>query len=137
MPRCPQIRLPDFGEDLDTAFFTDRFFSDYQATRQANPIGSNTPLIGGLVPRMRITSGVLLPSDTVIHLICGSKDVIHSWAIPGLGVKVDCIPGYNCHRRLLLRWRGLFWGQCMEVCGRYHHWMPLLVRVTHLDFFIL
>lgn len=71
--------------------------------------------------RLRVTKGVYLPSDTPMHGIFGSKDVIHSWAIPGLGVKIDCIPGYSSHRRLVLRWRGLFWGQCMEVCGRYHH----------------
>lgn len=53
--------------------------------------------------RLRVTKGVTLPSDTPMHVICGSKDVIHSWAIPGLNVKIDCIPGYNSHRRLLLR----------------------------------
>ena len=81
--------------------------------------------------RLRVTKGISLPSDTPMHIICGSKDVIHSWAIPGLGVKIDCIPGYNSHRRLLLRWRGAYWGQCMEVCGRYHHWMPIMVNVVH------
>jgi heme/copper-type cytochrome/quinol oxidase subunit 2 len=81
--------------------------------------------------RLRVTKGISLPSDVPMHIICGSKDVIHSWAIPGLGVKIDCIPGYNSHRRLLLRWRGAYWGQCMEVCGRYHHWMPIMVNVVH------
>jgi hypothetical protein len=81
--------------------------------------------------RLRVTKGISLPSDTPMHIVCGSKDVIHSWAIPGLGVKIDCIPGYNSHRRLLLRWRGAYWGQCMEVCGRYHHWMPIMVNVVH------
>ena len=81
--------------------------------------------------RLRVTKGITLPSDTPMHVICGSKDVIHSWAIPGLNVKIDCIPGYNSHRRLLLRWRGAYWGQCMEVCGRYHHWMPIMVNVVH------
>jgi len=53
--------------------------------------------------RLRVTKGITLPSDIPMHVICGSKDVIHSWAIPGLNVKIDCIPGYNSHRRLLLR----------------------------------
>jgi heme/copper-type cytochrome/quinol oxidase subunit 2 len=86
--------------------------------------------------RLRVTKGVTLPSDIPMHIICGSKDVIHSWAIPGLCVKIDCIPGYNSHRRLLLRWRGAYWGQCMEVCGRYHHWMPIMVNVTHPTLFL-
>jgi heme/copper-type cytochrome/quinol oxidase subunit 2 len=89
----------------------------------------------GTQRRLRVTRGLVLPADVPMHVTCGSKDVIHSWAIPGLGVKIDCIPGYNSHRRLLLRWRGAYWGQCMEVCGRYHHWMPILVRVVHKDVF--
>lgn len=90
----------------------------------------------GSMRRLRVTKGVCLPVDYPIHVICGSKDVIHSWAIPGLGVKIDCIPGYNSHRRVMFRWRGIYWGQCMEVCGRYHHWMPILIRVVHRDVFL-
>jgi heme/copper-type cytochrome/quinol oxidase subunit 2 len=90
----------------------------------------------GSVRRLRVTKGICLPSDYPIHIICGSKDVIHSWAIPGLGIKIDCIPGYNCHRRVLFRWRGVYWGQCMEVCGRYHHWMPIMVKIVHRDLFL-
>lgn len=86
--------------------------------------------------RLRVTAGIYLPADTPIHGMFGSKDVIHSWAIPGLGLKIDCIPGYSSHRRIMLRWRGVYWGQCMEVCGRYHHWMPILVRVVHRDVFL-
>jgi heme/copper-type cytochrome/quinol oxidase subunit 2 len=58
--------------------------------------------------RLRVTAGVYLPADTPIHGMFGSKDVIHSWAIPGLGLKIDCIPGYSSHRRLVLRWRGAY-----------------------------
>ena len=89
------------------------------------------------IRRLRVSKGICLPSDISIHIICASKDVIHSWAIPGLGVKIDAIPGFNSHRRALFRWRGLYWGQCMEVCGRYHHWMPILVRIIHKDLFLI
>jgi heme/copper-type cytochrome/quinol oxidase subunit 2 len=53
--------------------------------------------------RLRVTRGLCLPADVAFHAVCSSKDVIHSWAIPGLGIKIDCIPGYNSHRRVLLR----------------------------------
>ena len=88
------------------------------------------------IRRLRASKAVCLPCDVPMHIVCGSKDVIHSWAIPGLCIKIDCIPGFSSHRRLTLRWRGTFWGQCMEVCGRYHHWMPILVQVTHRDLFL-
>ena len=89
------------------------------------------------IKRLRVSKGICLPSDFSIHILCGSKDVIHSWAIPGLGIKIDCIPGFNSHRRVLFRWRGVYWGQCMEVCGRYHHWMPILIKIVHKDLFLL
>lgn len=86
------------------------------AQRAVSSPGAGTPAAGfekisssvGSIKRLRASKGVCLPSDTPIHLICGSKDVIHSWAIPGLGIKIDCIPGYNSHRRLFLRWRGVY-----------------------------
>lgn len=131
------LNIPKIGDEFDNVFFTNFKTNVLTSTRQTVNINSDFLLSGGLVHRLRITSAILLPSDYPLHLVCGSKDVIHSWAIPGLGIKIDCIPGYNCHRRLMLRWRGLFWGQCMEVCGRYHHWMPILLKVTNVDFFIL
>jgi heme/copper-type cytochrome/quinol oxidase subunit 2 len=57
----------------------------------------------GSMKRLRVTKGICLPADYPIHVICGSKDVVHSWAIPGLGIKIDCIPGYNSHRRVMFR----------------------------------
>lgn len=101
--RAGQVQLHVLCNDFDPEFFADRFGVDLTMTRSSSRSDYSISLVGGLVSRMRITSGVVLPSDTPIHLICGSKDVIHSWAIPGLSVKVDCIPGYNCHRRLLIR----------------------------------
>lgn len=129
--------IPQPLDDLDPVTTYAKWAPEVTTTRQSSPWAVDETSYKAPVRRMRVTAGVLLPSDVPIHLICGSKDVIHSWAIPGLGIKIDCIPGYNSHRRLLLRWRGLFWGQCMEVCGRYHHWMPILVRVVHVDVFCM
>lgn len=132
------IRTPSVLEDIDQKFFSCIELAEVSSSRLSINVDHRAvSTFGGLTHRMFITSGVVLPVDTAIHIICGSKDVIHSWAIPGLFIKIDCIPGYNCHRRLLIRWRGLFWGQCMEVCGRYHHWMPILIKTTHYDLFIL
>lgn len=100
--------LPSAYDDLDIDFIGIRSGSEISSTRQSARDDVEVSTVGGLVSRMRITAGVMLPSDVPIHLICGSKDVVHSWAVPSLSIKVDCIPGYNCHRRLLIRWRGLF-----------------------------
>jgi heme/copper-type cytochrome/quinol oxidase subunit 2 len=57
----------------------------------------------GSIRRLRVTKGLALPVDLPLHGVFGSKDVIHSWAVPGLGLKIDCIPGFNSHRRVSLR----------------------------------
>jgi hypothetical protein len=72
------LYLPRAFEDLDSALVDLEVSADVSTTRQSNPTSRNSSLVGGLVPRMRLTAGVVLPSDVPIHLICGSKDVIHS-----------------------------------------------------------
>jgi heme/copper-type cytochrome/quinol oxidase subunit 2 len=76
-----------------------------------------------------------MPIETRLHLLASSKDVIHSWAIPSAGIKIDCVPGYSSHRIMIFLVSGIFWGQCMEICGRFHHWMPIIVFFLKRDFF--
>ena len=78
-----------------------------------------------------------IPVGVRMHFVTTSKDIIHSWAIPSAGIKIDCIPGFCSHRIICFWSTGMFWGQCMEICGRYHHWMPILIYFLHKDIFIL
>jgi heme/copper-type cytochrome/quinol oxidase subunit 2 len=78
-----------------------------------------------------------MPIETRLHILTSSKDVIHSWAIPSAGIKMDCIPGYSSHRISIFLVSGIFWGQCMEICGRFHHWMPIIVYFMKRDLFFL
>jgi heme/copper-type cytochrome/quinol oxidase subunit 2 len=50
---------------------------------------------------------------------------------------MDCIPGYSSHRISIFLVSGIFWGQCMEICGRFHHWMPIIVYFMKRDLFFL
>ncbi len=87
--------------------------------------------------RLHATGAVALPIELRIQILASSKDVIHSWAIPSAGIKIDCVPGYSSHKVFLFLVPGIFWGQCMEVCGRYHHWMPIVIYFMKRDLFIL
>jgi heme/copper-type cytochrome/quinol oxidase subunit 2 len=78
-----------------------------------------------------------MPIETRLHILASSKDVIHSWAIPSAGIKIDCVPGYSSHRIMIFLVSGIFWGQCMEICGRFHHWMPIIVFFLKRDLFFL
>lgn len=87
--------------------------------------------------RLQATSAIAMPTEMRLHILASSKDVIHSWAIPSAGIKIDCVPGYSSHRVAIFLTHGIFWGQCMEICGRYHHWMPIIVYFMKRDLFFL
>jgi heme/copper-type cytochrome/quinol oxidase subunit 2 len=78
-----------------------------------------------------------MPIEIRLHILASSKDVIHSWSIPSAGIKIDCVPGYSSHRVTIFLVSGIFWGQCMEICGRFHHWMPIIVYFMKRDLFFL
>jgi heme/copper-type cytochrome/quinol oxidase subunit 2 len=67
-----------------------------------------------------------LPINLLIRSLITSGDVIHSWAIPSLGVKVDALPGRLNQIFLFSKRTGLFTGQCSEICGTNHSFMPIL-----------
>lgn len=87
--------------------------------------------------RLHATGAVAMPIELRLQILASSKDVIHSWAIPSAGIKIDCIPGYTSHRIMKFMLTGIYWGQCQEICGRYHHWMPIVVYFINRDLFFL
>jgi heme/copper-type cytochrome/quinol oxidase subunit 2 len=78
-----------------------------------------------------------LPAHTNLTLITNSFDVIHSWFIPGLGLKMDCIPGRSTHHSFYIDNVGFYYGQCAEICGRYHHHMPIRVCALPFEHFLI
>ena len=68
---------------------------------------------------------ILLPTDTHLRLLVTAADVLHSWTIPSFGVKVDACPGRLNQLNLYIKRTGLFFGQCSEICGVNHGFMPI------------
>lgn len=86
---------------------------------------------------LRTKHTLVLPAHVNITAITNSYDVVHSWFIPGLGLKMDCIPGRATHHTFYADNVGFYYGQCAEICGRYHHHMPIRVCVLPYDQFLL
>ena len=80
---------------------------------------------------------LILPTFFNIALVTNSYDVAHSWYIPGLALKFDCVPGRSTHHTLFIDHPGFYYGQCAEVCGRYHHHMPIRICALPYEHFIL
>jgi heme/copper-type cytochrome/quinol oxidase subunit 2 len=76
---------------------------------------------------------VLVPVNTHIRVIITAADVIHSWCVPSLGVKLDAIPGRLNQTGFLANREGIFYGQCSEICGANHAFMPIVVEAVSLD----
>nr|ATJ03024.1 cytochrome c oxidase subunit II [Atta texana] len=77
----------------------------------------------------------ILPYKYPIRILTTSMDVIHSWAVPSLGIKMDSIPGRLNQMLLFMNRPGLFFGQCSEICGMNHSFMPIAIESTNLSNF--
>nr|QEA68993.1 cytochrome oxidase subunit II [Attaphila sp. B MD-2019] len=77
-----------------------------------------------------------LPISTFIRMIITSSDVIHSWTIPSLGIKVDASPGRLNQLSFWLNRPGIFFGQCSEICGSNHSFMPIVIESINIKNFI-
>nr|ARO34959.1 cytochrome c oxidase subunit II [Syrista parreyssii]UGN61578.1 cytochrome c oxidase subunit II [Syrista parreyssii] len=85
---------------------------------------------------LEVNNRMIIPWNTQIRLMISSIDVIHSWTIPSMGIKVDATPGRMNQTNMLSIRPGLFFGQCSEICGANHSFMPIIVESTNLNSFI-
>ena len=83
-----------------------------------------------------VDNKVVVPVDTHIRLIVTGADVIHSWAVPSLGIKIDAVPGRLNQTSILAERTGTFYGQCSEICGVYHGFMPIAVEAVPVQNFL-
>nr|URX53553.1 cytochrome c oxidase subunit II [Longicaputermes sinaicus] len=77
-----------------------------------------------------------LPMNTFVRVIVTAADVLHSWTVPSLGVKTDATPGRLNQCSLLINRPGLFYGQCSEICGANHSFMPIVIESVPTNTFI-
>lgn len=116
--------------------------SVYDQTTQYKLIKKNKKR-GELIPitlarrLLRTKKTLVLPSHVNITIITNSYDIVHSWFIPGLGIKLDCVPGRSTHHTFFIDNVGFYYGQCAEICGRYHHHMPIRLCALPFEHFLL
>ncbi|WP_443023746.1 cytochrome c oxidase subunit II [Sneathiella sp.] len=75
-------------------------------------------------------NAVVLPVQTNIRLLVTAEDVIHSWAMPSVGVKMDAVPGRLNETWMRFEKEGMYYGQCSELCGALHGFMPIMVKAV-------
>jgi len=88
-------------------------------------------------PRLLTTdNAVVLPTDTHIRVIITAQDVLHSWAVPSLGIKIDAVPGRLNQGFIFIKREGIFYGQCSELCGVNHGFMPIVVKAVDFENYV-
>jgi cytochrome c oxidase subunit 2 len=85
---------------------------------------------------LEVDNRVGLPINTHIRLLITSADVLHSWAVPSFGIKVDATPGRMSQAALFIKREGVYYGQCSEICGVNHGFMPIVVKGLSADSFV-
>jgi heme/copper-type cytochrome/quinol oxidase subunit 2 len=86
---------------------------------------------------LRTKKTLTIPAHINLSIITSSFDIVHSWFIPGLGLKLDCVPGRSTHHSFYVDNVGFYYGQCAEICGRYHHHMPIRICALPFEHFLI
>nr|ULQ69099.1 cytochrome c oxidase subunit 2 [Cyperus difformis] len=86
----------------------------------------------GQLRLLEVDNRVVVPAQTHLRMIITSADVLHSWAVPSLGVKCDAVPGRLNQTSILIQREGVYYGQCSEICGTNHAFMPIVVEAVSL-----
>ena len=128
---APYLRAQSFIEHFE--------FEPTRAYRLLKKNRGQTEVMSTQLARrmLRTRKTLVLPAHVNLTLITNSYDVVHSWFLPSLGLKMDCIPGRSTHHSFYVDNTGFFYGQCAEICGRYHHHMPIrLCMLPYEHFFV-
>nr|WFD61120.1 cytochrome c oxidase subunit 2 [Ptilometra sp. DH-R] len=96
---------------------------------------STDDLAFGSLRLLEVDNRVIIPSQNSIRVLVTSSDVLHSWAVPSLGVKMDAVPGRLNQITFLSPRSGVFYGQCSEICGASHSFMPIVIESVPFSVF--
>lgn len=90
----------------------------------------------GQLRLLEVDNRVVVPTNSHVRILITSGDVIHAWAIPSLGIKVDALPGRLNQAQMFVKREGVFHGQCSELCGVNHGFMPIVVEAVSLKDYV-
>jgi cytochrome c oxidase subunit 2 len=83
-----------------------------------------------------VDNRIVLPINNQIRILVSATDVLHSWTVPSLGVKIDASPGRLNQTNFFINRPGLYFGQCSEICGANHSFMPIVIERVPTNYFI-
>nr|YP_009561232.1 cytochrome c oxidase subunit II [Geochelone elegans]QAR49207.1 cytochrome c oxidase subunit II [Geochelone elegans] len=110
-------------------------YSDYENLEFDSYMIQTQDLLNGHFRLLEVDHRMVMPMESPIRMLISAEDVLHSWAIPSLGVKADAVPGRLNQSTFIITRPGVFYGQCSEICGANHSFMPIVVESVPLKHF--
>nr|YP_009170396.1 cytochrome c oxidase subunit II [Amblyrhynchus cristatus]ALE29394.1 cytochrome c oxidase subunit II [Amblyrhynchus cristatus] len=110
-------------------------YTDYEDLAFDSYMVPTQDLAPGSFRLLEVDNRMVVPMESPIRMLISAEDVLHSWAVPALGIKTDAIPGRLNQTTFITSHPGLFYGQCSEICGSNHSFMPIVVEAVPLQHF--
>nr|YP_009316848.1 cytochrome c oxidase subunit II [Megaloprepus caerulatus]AOW43830.1 cytochrome c oxidase subunit II [Megaloprepus caerulatus] len=128
----PSITLKTIGHQ----WYWSYEYSDFNQIEFDSYMVSENELNNELFRNLEVDNRIILPMQAQTRIIITAADVLHSWTVPSLGVKVDATPGRINQTSFFMNKPGLFYGQCSEICGANHSFMPITIESINTKSFI-
>nr|YP_010937927.1 cytochrome c oxidase subunit II [Odorrana nasuta]WKY31454.1 cytochrome c oxidase subunit II [Odorrana nasuta] len=111
-------------------------YSDFPNLSFDSYMTSTKELEPGHYRLLEVDNRMIAPIGTAMRMLITAEDVLHSWAVPALGVKSDAIPGRLSQASFLIAHPGIYYGQCSEICGANHSFMPIAIEALPVRKFL-
>lgn len=132
----PEITLKVIGHQWYWSYEYSDYSLDYGDISFDSYMLPESDLKLGQLRLLEVDNAVVLPIGVYIRLNITAADVLHSWAVPSLGVKIDAVPHRINSGIIFLERLGIFYGQCSEICGVNHGFMPIAVKSVQIDSYL-
>nr|YP_009034273.1 cytochrome c oxidase subunit II [Leiolepis reevesii]AHZ61475.1 cytochrome c oxidase subunit II [Leiolepis reevesii] len=130
-PECPHLTIKTMGHQWYWSYeysdFSDVEFDSYMIKEQ--------DLENGMPRLLETDNRMVFPTQVLVRLLISAEDVLHSWTLPTLGIKADAVPGRLNQLVFSTTRPGVFYGQCSEICGANHSFMPIATESVPMAHF--
>ncbi|YP_002808540.1 cytochrome c oxidase subunit II (mitochondrion) [Chiloscyllium plagiosum] len=110
-------------------------YTDYEDLTFDSYMVQTQDLTPGQYRLLETDHRMVVPMESPIRVLVSAEDVLHSWTVPALGVKMDAVPGRLNQTAFIVSRPGVYYGQCSEICGANHSFMPIVVEAVPLEYF--
>lgn len=133
----PAITIKTLGHQWYWSYeYSDYLNEENESINYDSYMISEEDLELGQLRLLEVDNRMVVPINTHIRIIVTAADVLHSWAVPSLGVKCDAVPGRLNQTSLFIKREGIYYGQCSEICGINHGFMPIVVEAVLLPDYV-